>query len=148
VAPAFATVYLGLGYVRRVWVAGSGRGKYGGAKRRAQVWESIRRVERLLNTLPSTKPNSRTHHTHDQENKEGTIPALTSGLLLLSVTRLRAYAETQLPARSKLRAGFLEDIEDLEDPSFTRTQKLRVIERMWRCWSHVLGWERIVAERK
>ena len=32
---------------------------------------------------------------------------LTSGLLLLSVTRLRQYAETTLPANSRLREGFL-----------------------------------------
>ena len=70
---------------------------------------------------------------------------LTSGLLLLSVARLRRYAETALPARSRLREGFLEDVADLEDPRLGRADKLRVLDRMWRSWGEPLGWNRIAA---
>jgi nuclear control of ATPase protein 2 len=68
-----------------------------------------------------------------------TIPPLTSGLLLLSVTRLRQYAETALPLNSRIREGFLEDVGDLEDSSLGRAEKLRVVDRMWRSWAAPLG---------
>ena len=70
---------------------------------------------------------------------------LTSGLLLLSVTHLRKYAETVLPGNSRLREGFLEDVADLENPSLGRSDKLRVLDRMWRSWGEPLGWSRIAA---
>lgn len=59
---------------------------------------------------------------------------------------LRRYAETCLPARSRLREGFLEDVGDLENPDLGRADKMRVVERMWRCWGEVLGWGRVGAE--
>lgn len=90
-----------------------------------------RRIERLLNSQPSSHPS----YNHKQS-----ISPLTSGLLLLSLTRLRSYAEKHLPANSRLREGFLEDVEDLEDPRLGREEKIRVVERMWRCWGGVLGW--------
>ena len=70
---------------------------------------------------------------------------MTSGLLLLSVTHLRKYAETTLPANSRLREGFLEDVADLEDPKLGREDKLRVVDRMWRSWGELLGWSRVAA---
>lgn len=70
------------------------------------------------------------------------IDPRTSGLLLLSTTSLRKYAETQLPKRSRLREGFLEDVADLEDPSLGREQKLRVLDRMWKSWGQILGWHK------
>jgi nuclear-control-of-ATPase protein 2 len=51
-----------------------------------------------------------------------------------------------LPARSRLREGFLEDVGDLEDPRLEREEKMQVVERMWRSWGHALGWERLAAE--
>jgi len=42
--------------------------------------------------------------------------------------------------RSRLREGFLEDVEDLADPALGRHEKMRVVERMWRSWGSVLGW--------
>lgn len=98
-----------------------------------------RRVERLLICHPNSRNNG-----HDVEGALSTesIHPLTTGLLLLSVIRLRNYAETYLPARSRLREGFLEDIEDLENPDLGRVEKMRVVERMWRCWGGVLGWQR------
>lgn len=68
------------------------------------------------------------------------LPALTSGLLLLSVTQLRYYGETCLPPSSRIREGFLEDVKDLEDPRLGRNEKLRVIDRMWKNWGMALGW--------
>ena len=68
-----------------------------------------------------------------------------TGMLLISVTRLRAYAEANLPVNSRLREGFLEDVGDLEDPGLGRGEKLRVLDRMWRSWGEVLGWTRVGA---
>ena len=70
------------------------------------------------------------------------LTPLTSGLLLLSLTHLRGYGERCLPRGSRIREGFLEDVDDLEDPELGRREKLRVIERMWRCWGDLLGWGR------
>ena len=82
----------------------------------------------------------------DTNDTASTIPHLTAGLLLLSVSSLRQYAETSLPLRSRLREGFLEDVGDLEDPRLGREEKMRVVERMWRSWGRALGWERLAVE--
>ena len=59
---------------------------------------------------------------------DAALPALTTGLLLIAVARLRTYAVTCLPARSLLREGVLADIADLESPALGRDAKLRVVE--------------------
>ena len=156
VAPAFAIVYLGLGLLGGLLGGIGGRGRYGGSQRRREVWNVMRylsqilliihqnadanfldrRIERLLITQPTTP-----------------LPSLPTGLLLLSVTRVRTYGERFLPGsssssgyftRSRLPVGmretFLEDVADLEDPELGRDAKMRVVERMWRCWGTVLGW--------
>jgi nuclear-control-of-ATPase protein 2 len=72
-----------------------------------------RRTERLL--------VSQLNFQHGEvDSRECSIPPLTAGLLLLSVAHLRTYAETCLPARSRLREGFLEDVGDLENPDLGR----------------------------
>ncbi|KAJ3557126.1 hypothetical protein NM688_g1633 [Phlebia brevispora] len=119
VAPAIAIVY-GFGeYLRTLWTGSRGNGRHGGRKRRAST-----RIERLLIV-------SSTARTGDGLID---IDPRTSGLLLLSTTHLRKYAETYLPRRSRLREGFLEDVADLEDPSLGRREKLRVLDRMWKSW--------------
>lgn len=87
----------------------------------------VRRVERLL--------------VSDAGHQD--ISPLTAGLLLLSVAHLRAYGETYLPNRSRLREGFLQDVEDLENPELGRREKWMVVERMWRSWGDVLGWSKV-----
>lgn len=71
------------------------------------------------------------------------IDPRTSGLLLLSTTHLRSYAERRLPANSRLHDGFLEDVTDLEDPALGRKEKLRVVDQMWKSWGQALGWYEI-----
>ena len=98
-----------------------------------------RRIERLL----IFQPHSQRHidgTTTPQFNSGGSLPPLTSGLLLLSVTQLRYYGEACLPASSRIREGFLEDVKDLEDPKLGRNEKLRVVDRMWKSWGAALGW--------
>ncbi|KAI0632031.1 NCA2-domain-containing protein [Trametes polyzona] len=144
VAPALAIVYALAGYVRNLWTGGKGRGRYGGKAKRGSVWLTMRRIERLL----IAQPDSHHHRAHPAalgDRSPSAVSPLTSGLLLLSVTHLRKYAETTLPANSRLREGFLEDVADLEDPSLGRTDKLRVVDRMWRSWGEVLGWSRVAA---
>lgn len=70
------------------------------------------------------------------------VAALPSGLLLLSLANLRAYATGNLPTNSRLREGFLEDLDDLESPELGRDAKLEVVHRMWRCWGAKLGWKK------
>jgi nuclear-control-of-ATPase protein 2 len=60
------------------------------------------------------------------------LASLPTGLLILSLTRLRAYALSYLPP--SMRTPFLEDLDDLEDTKLGREAKFRVVERMWRCW--------------
>ena len=146
VAPAFAIVYIASGYLRNLWFDGRGQGRYGGKKQRAAAWLAMRRIERLLISQPQTPGQNSLidaprlsayadHTTH--------VPPLTSGLMLISLSALRTYAETYLPMRSRLREGFLEDVGDLEDPVLNREEKVRVIQRMWRSWGRILDWDRM-----
>ncbi|KAI0670967.1 NCA2-domain-containing protein [Trametes maxima] len=150
VAPALAIVYAFAGYLRTLWTGGKGRGRYGGKAKRGGVWLAVRRIERLLVAQPDSHHQHRTHASAlttagSSEKSTAAVSPLTSGLLLLSVTRLRKYAETSLPANSRLREGFLEDVADLEDPRLGRADKLRVVDRMWRSWGDVLGWSHVAA---
>ncbi|KAF8635828.1 hypothetical protein AX15_000027 [Amanita polypyramis BW_CC] len=137
VAPAFAIVYLVGGSIVSLYTGGRGRGKYGGKAKRIAVWNIMRRIERLLISQPTRTSSQKIDAKIDSTTA---IAPLTSGLLLLAVARLRMYAETRLPAGSRVREGFLEDVTDLEDPDLGRRDKLHVVDRMWRCWSPVLGW--------
>ena len=89
-----------------------------------------RRIERLLIASHPTPESA-------------TIEPRVTGLLLLATTQLRHYAEKHLPLTSRIREGFLEDVAGLEDSTFGREEKLRIVDRMWRSWGNVLGWERI-----
>jgi len=141
VAPALTIVYVTGGYLKSLWSGGRGRGKYGGRQRRAAAWLAIRRIERLLISQPGPQASRQAVASHPSStNKKPSIPPLTSGLLLLSVSSLRHYAETCLPQHSRLREGFLEDVGDIEDPSLDRDEKMKVVERMWRSWGNILGW--------
>jgi len=150
VAPALSLVYVVGGVMGRL-IASSSSHVGGGRRRRTTAWLTMRRIERLLITQPRTRSHEH-HRTHtnaehnDAKGTKGAIPPLTTGLLLLSVSYLRQYAETWLPPRSRLREGFLEDVGDLEDPRLDREGKLRVVERMWRSWGQALGWERLAVE--
>ncbi|KAH0586219.1 hypothetical protein H2248_007475 [Termitomyces sp. 'cryptogamus'] len=140
VAPAFGVVYLLGGTLMALWSGGRGIGKYGGKRTMCGVWSAMRRTERLLIAQPKYR------HNKTDGTDSSFISPLTSGLLLLSVARLRTLAEKHLPRRSRLREGFLEDVGDLENPDLGRIDKIKVIERMWRCWGESLGWGRIAVE--
>lgn len=150
VAPAFGVVYLSLNILGRLWSGGRGRGRWGGKQRRKAVWEGMRRIERLLIRSPSTTATSLApplaflnaaapSPSAETGSGIGDIIAPTSllaplptGLLILSLTRVRSYALQYLP--NKIREPFLEDLGDLEDPGLGREEKLLVVQRMWRCW--------------
>ena len=85
-------------------------------------------------------PSSSEPSLHSSINHSIALPAQTQGLLIVSITHLRRYAERSLPNRSRIREGFLEDLLDLEDPSFGKDEKLLVVQRMWRSWSQELRW--------
>ncbi|KZV86149.1 NCA2-domain-containing protein [Exidia glandulosa HHB12029] len=125
VAPSLAILYGVGGWLLRVWNGGRGGGRYGGLKRRADAFVAARRVERLLLQSP-----------------EAELSALTQGLLLLSLNQLRAFGESSLPKGSRIREGFLQDVEDLEstDDGMGRSEKLAVVARLWRSWGNALGW--------
>ncbi|KAF7302567.1 hypothetical protein HMN09_00891200 [Mycena chlorophos] len=134
-APALVIVGLASSYVSRVSRGLFDRGKFGRSKKRVVAWGAMRRIERLL-----VSPPPRVHGV-----KSSALSDHATGMLLISVTRLRAYAEANLPANSRLRDGFLEDVGDLEDPAMPREEKLRVVERMWRFWGPELGWSSVAA---
>ncbi|KAF9221674.1 NCA2-domain-containing protein [Gyrodon lividus] len=142
VAPALAIVYVVGGFLRGLVFGG--RARHGGKHRKLSVWLAMRRIERLL----LFQPKSSHKHADQQHDKQpDSIPSLTSGLLVLSLTHLRNYALTSLPSRSRLREGFLEDVQDLEDPSLGRWEKLRVLDRMWNSWGRELEWYDIAGGR-
>ncbi|KAI0697885.1 NCA2-domain-containing protein [Cytidiella melzeri] len=132
IAPAMTITYVTAGYLRSLWFGNRGKSRYGGPRHRAGVWTVMRRIERLLLASSTAEGSS-------------AVEPRTSGLLLLGTTQLRAYAERHLPSSSRTREGFLQDVKDLEDPSFGRQEKLRVVDRMWKSWGEVLGWRRIDA---
>ncbi|KAJ7757473.1 NCA2-domain-containing protein [Mycena metata] len=138
-APALVIVTLLGSYTSQLFRGGRGEGRFGGRDRRASAWLAMRRIERLLVSQP------RLTSSRDDETSHSLSP-LTTGLLLISVTRLRTFAESSLPRGSRLREGFLEDVGDLEDPAMPREEKLRVVERMWRSWGGALGWHHIAAQ--
>ncbi|KIM45835.1 hypothetical protein M413DRAFT_440881 [Hebeloma cylindrosporum] len=121
VAPALAVVWVVIGGLGRMWSVSRGRGSWGGKKKRRGVWERMRRIERLLIMQPPALATGSVE-----------IAPLPTGLLILSLTRLRSYALSYLPP--SMMIPFLEDLDDLEDTKLGREAKLRVVERMWRCW--------------
>ncbi|PPQ91940.1 hypothetical protein CVT25_000983 [Psilocybe cyanescens] len=129
VAPSLAIVWAFFGATGRLLQNTKGS-RYGGTRRRRGVWERMRRIERLLILQPSENSSS----------SLSPIAPLPTGLLILSLTRLRSYALAHLP--SNIQTAFLEDLGDLEDTQLGREAKLRVVERMWRCWGQ--GGEAII----
>jgi nuclear-control-of-ATPase protein 2 len=130
-APSLAIIYITTGWLRNVWRGGRGRGKFGGTARRQQALFTMRRIERLLNEKDGS-PDASSHLSDTGE-----------GLLFLSLISLRQYAVRYLPPGTRLHEGFLEDLTDLEHPHLSRSAKVRVVDRMWRCWGVALGWSRI-----
>ncbi|KAF8166019.1 hypothetical protein B0H34DRAFT_856225 [Crassisporium funariophilum] len=63
------------------------------------------------------------------------LPPLSTGLLLISLARLRTYAHWHLPPHVK--GPFLEDLAMLEDPGMGVEGKIGVAARVWRCWGGV-----------
>ncbi|KLO15963.1 NCA2-domain-containing protein [Schizopora paradoxa] len=140
VAPSLAIVYGAASYLSGIWSVGHGNKKYGGRRRREVTWQAIRRVERLL---VNSERKSVLH-----SSQPGTLSPLTSGLLLISISQLRSFAENCLPRNSSVREGFLEDVADLEDPELGRDEKQLVVERMWRSWGGCLGWRAVGRNEK
>ena len=143
VAPALAIVYATFSGLRTFWVGGRGGKRFGGRRERESAWLAMRRVERLLIASPGKLKHSIASQHSGEPDSRTSVPPLTSGLLLISVARLRDFAEARLPAHSLLRSGMLADIADLESPEFGRSEKLRIVDRMWRSWGKMLGWDRL-----
>lgn len=61
------------------------------------------------------------------------LPDRDRGLLIVSVTGLRTWSAG---LRSRKKDGFLDDLRLIEDTKLTRGHKLRVVERIWRCWGY------------
>jgi len=88
---------------------------------RTAFFFATRRVERLLIKQPPV--------SSDSSAVNAPLAPLPTGLLILSMTRLRLYALNYLP--SSIREPFL---EDLKDPELDTNGKLRIVKRMWRSW--------------
>lgn len=73
-------------------------------------------IERLLITAPK---------------KEEKMSDKDRGLLIVGVSGMRSWAAGLSGAG---REGFLDDLRLVEEPALSRGDKLRVVERIWRCW--------------
>ena len=102
-----------------------------------------RHIERLL----LFQPKSSHRHRRSETAYPNGIPALTTGLLVLSLAHLRQYGLMSLPVRSRSREGFLEDIEDHEDHEVSRSGKLRIIDRVWKSWGKERSWYDLAGSR-
>ncbi|KAL1407260.1 Nuclear control of ATPase protein 2 [Vanrija albida] len=111
VAPSVLVVWALWGWLRGI-VRGENRGK----GRRRRYFNGMREVERLL--IVSPEDNSR---MSDRDR----------GTLIVSVSGLRTWAAGITSTR---REGFLDDLRMVEDPVLGRDDKLRVVERIYRCW--------------
>ncbi|KAF5392372.1 hypothetical protein D9757_001529 [Collybiopsis confluens] len=102
-SPALAIVYVLGGWLRRaMWPSNKDTGKYGGSKERKRIFWVMRRVERVL-VLDRTAGGKQTESEPQQKQEVASQPnahpsALTTGLLILSLTQLRTYAERYLPS--------------------------------------------------
>lgn len=141
VAPSLAIVYAALSSIRTLWSGRSGSKRYGGHQEREAAWLAIRQVERILITEPSPNPEGEDTSSITERQSHRQLSPVTSGLLIIALTRLRNFAEKRLRVRSLLREEILADIRDLEDPMLAREEKLRVVERMWRSFGGSLGWQ-------
>ncbi|WRT64668.1 uncharacterized protein IL334_001602 [Kwoniella shivajii] len=110
-APSLLVLY-GLGG----WLQGVWRGEKRGKGRKRTYFNGLRSIERLLITSPK--------HAQELSEKD-------RGLLIVSVSGMRTWA-TGLSGNS--RESFMDDLRMVEDPILGRGDKLRVIERIWRCW--------------
>ena len=133
VAPALGTVYVLSGMISNLWRGGKGRGRWGGKRRRREGWEGMRRIEQLLITQGGQQGRQTPSfsNTIDSEDED----ARSTGLLILSLSRLQAFVSRYLPF--PIRQAFLEDLKNLADPQLGREEKLLVVNRIWRCWGGV-----------
>ncbi|KIK62570.1 hypothetical protein GYMLUDRAFT_96146 [Collybiopsis luxurians FD-317 M1] len=106
-SPALAIVYVLGGWIRRfLWPSNKDAGKYGGKKERKRMFWVMRRVERVLVLDRNNAASVQRTKGRDAVAEQGGAgkgahahpSALTTGLLILSLTQLRAYAERYLPS--------------------------------------------------
>ncbi|KAK4683942.1 nuclear control of ATPase protein 2, partial [Tremellales sp. Uapishka_1] len=110
VAPSVLILYGIGGWLQGVW-----RGEKRGKAQRRRYFNGLRDIEKLLLTYPKNE-----EEMTDRDR----------GLLIVSVSGLRSWA-TGLGGS---REAFLDDLRMVENPKLTRGDKLRVVERIWRCW--------------
>ncbi|AFR97473.1 hypothetical protein CNAG_04746 [Cryptococcus neoformans var. grubii H99] len=108
-APSLLILYGFGGWLQGVW-----KGEKRGKSRRQAYFHSLRSIERLLITSPEAEMTHRDR-----------------GLLIISVSSLRSWA---IVLGASKREAFLDDLRMVEDPVLKREDKLRVVERIWRCW--------------
>lgn len=111
IAPSILILWMVWGWVRNL-TSDSNRGK--GRKRR--YFFGMRSIERLLITSTSD---------------EGRMNDRDRGMLIVEVSGLRVWAAGM---KAYKREAFLSDLRLFEDQSLDRDDKLRVVDRIWRCW--------------
>jgi nuclear-control-of-ATPase protein 2 len=98
------------------WVVTSWRGEHRGKARVRRYFTGLRDVERILITAPED---------------DARLSNRDRGMIIVSVSGLRTWA---VGMGSSTRQNFLDDLRMVENPALARVDKLRVVERMWRCW--------------
>ncbi|GAA5822715.1 hypothetical protein JCM11251_004353 [Rhodosporidiobolus azoricus] len=116
---------------------GEGGGKRGRREEEKKGWMTLRELDLLLSPPRSTRRRS-------SSSSSTPSPALTQGLILLSLSHLRHYARSSsFPSKdTQLRAAFLEDVRAVEDEAARAGGEERrvLVGRLWK-WARVLGWE-------
>ncbi|GAA5911094.1 hypothetical protein JCM6882_006874 [Rhodosporidiobolus microsporus] len=117
---------------------GEGGGKRGRREEGRRGWMTLRDLDLLLSPPRSTRSST---------SSRAPSPALTQGLILLSLAHLRHYARSSaFPSKdTQLRAAFLEDVRAVEDEAARAAGEERrvLVGRLWR-WAGLLGWEEAV----
>lgn len=98
-----------------------------------RLWPRYREVERILNQAD----------TRDKDVASGLqLSCEQQGLVLCEVHLLRSYAR-RLPQRNCIQEKFIEDLRELENPSYNLEQRLRTIQRMARTWGFLTAPQRV-----
>lgn len=115
VAPAMGVLYVTVTWLRnKLTSAADRRGRAAGYDIKIRAWEAMRRIDKLLASVPKTQ----------KSDSASALNAKDYGLLLLDLMLLRSAAEPLIAGaasvsrrkgvRKNLRASFLEDVRELE----------------------------------
>lgn len=128
-APSLLVLYGLWGWAKGVWT-GEKRGK----SRRIAYSTALRDTERIILTATAgAGAGAGGGSLGDSQVDQKAMSDKDRGLLLLSVGRVRVWAAG---LRGRSREDLLDDLRLLEDSTLSRSDKLFVVNRIWRGWGY------------